>query len=124
MRCRGRPIVNRERDRRIFAHVEADLREGLSLRRAYAKEAKAGRFGAMSKRTVESAYLKERRHRRQHQHRRPTLSWIAAKHVERNRRFFAAVTERHTQFFAAVTERHTQFFAAAVEASDLFRHLR
>ena len=57
---RGRPTVNGERDRRIYAYVEVEC-NGLSLRRSYAKAAEQGGFGAMSARTVESAYVKERR---------------------------------------------------------------
>ena len=74
-------MVNGQRDRRIYAYVEVERRRGLSLRRAYAKAAKQGGFGAMSARTVESAYLKERQRQR-----RP-LARIAA---ERNAKFLAA----------------------------------
>ena len=46
---RGRPMVNGERDRRIYTYVEVERRKGLSLRRAYAKAAKRGGFGAIER---------------------------------------------------------------------------
>ena len=108
----GRPIVNRERDRLIFAYVDELVRsKGLSLRNAYAKTAESGRFGAMSARTVESAYLKERQRRRQRRRRAPGR--IAA---ERNAQFLAAVAER--------AELNAHFLAAVRRHSLLFRHLR
>ena len=127
----GRPRVNGERDRRIFADVELDRRGGLSLRRAYVKTAESGGFGAMSARTVESAYVKERR--RQRRRRAPgriaaaSNAQILAAAAERKAQFRAAVAERaerNAQFLAAAAAPNAQFLAAVRRHSPLFRHLR
>ncbi len=118
---RGRPRVNGERDRRIFADVNELVRsKGLSLRSAYAKTAESGDFGAMSPRTVESAYRKERKRRRLAPERIAAASnaqilAAAAERVERNRRFLAAAAAPNAQFLAAVAERKAQFLAAVAE---------
>ena len=121
----GRPRVNRERDRRIFADVELDRRTGLSLRRAYVKTAESGGFGAMSARTVESAYVKERQRRRLARERIAAASnaQILAAAAERNAQFLAAVAERakrNAQFLAAAVAPNAQFLAAAVAPNAQF----
>ena len=125
----GRPIVNRERDQRIFADVELERRQGLSLRRSYVKTAESGDFGAMSARTVESAYRKERQRRRLARGRIAAASnaQILAAAVAPNAQFLAAVAERaerNAQFLAAAAAPNAQFLAAARRHSLLFRHLR
>ena len=109
----GRPRVNEKRDQLIYAYVEGELRKGLSQRRAFAKAAESGDFGAISAKAVESAYRKERDRQERDRQRRRQVAWMVAERVEHNQRFFAAATARNAQFLAA-----------AAEASDLFRHFR
>ena len=132
----GRPRVNGERDRLIFADVNELVRsKGLSLRSAYAKTAESGDFGAMSARTVESAYLKERQRSARrvggaaapmrgsplsamHSSLPPPLS---ARHSSLPPSLSAL---RNAQFLAAAAAPNAQFLAAVRRHSPLFRHLR
>ena len=127
----------------MFADVELERRGGLSRRQAYVKVAESGGFGAMSPRTVESAYVKERKRsasvgagrlsgsplRRNAQilavAAAPNAQFRAAvaERVERNRRFLAVAAAPNAQFLATAAERaerNAQFLATAAERNAQF----